>query len=50
MDVTYDEKEEAIIIRPYRRKWTTYELGKKLTPEDIEEVINEVNDEIANSY
>ncbi|GAB6944226.1 AbrB/MazE/SpoVT family DNA-binding domain-containing protein [Vulcanisaeta sp. JCM 14467] len=49
VDVTYDEKEGVIIIRPYRRKWTTYTLGRKMTPEDIEEIISEVNDENANN-
>ncbi|WP_054843021.1 AbrB/MazE/SpoVT family DNA-binding domain-containing protein [Vulcanisaeta distributa] len=50
VDITYDEKEKVIIIRPYRRKWTTYELGRKLTPEDIEELIEEMNNEITNNY
>ncbi|GAB6946753.1 AbrB/MazE/SpoVT family DNA-binding domain-containing protein [Vulcanisaeta sp. JCM 16161] len=50
VDITYDEKEGVIIIRPYRRKWTTYELGRKLTPEDIEEVIREVSNEVTGNY
>ncbi|ADY00235.1 transcriptional regulator, AbrB family [Vulcanisaeta moutnovskia 768-28] len=50
VDITYDEKEGVIIIRPYRKKWTTYTLGKKLTPEDIEQIINEVRYENANNH
>lgn len=50
VDITYDEKEGVIIIRPYRKKWTTYTLGKKLTPEDIEQIINEVRYEITNNH
>ena len=50
VDVTYDKKEGAVIVRPYRRKWTTYTLGRKLTPEDIEGIISEMNDEDANNY
>ncbi|MFP3311506.1 MAG: AbrB/MazE/SpoVT family DNA-binding domain-containing protein [Caldivirga sp.] len=41
VDITLNEKEGVIIIRPYRRRWTTLKLGRNLTPEEIKELIRE---------
>jgi len=41
VDITLNEKEGVIIIRPYRRRWTTLRLGRNLTPEEIKELIRE---------
>ena len=31
---------DKVIIRPLRRKWTTTTLGKRITIEEIEEIVN----------
>jgi len=49
VEVQLDEINSAIIIRPYRRRWTTIKLGKKINTEEIDEIIEKVNEEIANS-
>ena len=41
VDITLNEKEGVIIIRPYRRRWTTLRLSRNLTPEEIKELIRE---------
>jgi AbrB family looped-hinge helix DNA binding protein len=48
VDITLNEKEGVIIIRPYRRRWTTLKLGKNLTPDEIEELIRETGNEVIN--
>jgi hypothetical protein len=45
-----DEREGAIIVKPYRRRWTTLKLGRRLTPEEIEEIVREATNEVASSY
>jgi AbrB family looped-hinge helix DNA binding protein len=50
VEVALDEREGAIIVKPYRRKWTTLKLGRRLTPEEIEEIVREATNEIASSY
>uniref|UniRef100_A0A7J3X6E7 AbrB/MazE/SpoVT family DNA-binding domain-containing protein n=1 Tax=Thermofilum pendens TaxID=2269 RepID=A0A7J3X6E7_THEPE len=47
VEVELDEREGVILVKPYRRKWTTLRLGRKLTPEEIEEVIREALNEAA---
>jgi AbrB family looped-hinge helix DNA binding protein len=42
VEVTLDESNGTIIIKPYIRKWTTVRLNKKLGQEDIDKVIEEV--------
>jgi AbrB family looped-hinge helix DNA binding protein len=46
VDITLNEKEGVIIIRPYRRRWTTLKLGRNLTPDEIEELIRETGNEV----
>jgi AbrB family looped-hinge helix DNA binding protein len=48
VDITLNEKEGVIIIRPYRRIWTTLKLGRNLTPDEIEELIRETSNEVIN--
>jgi AbrB family looped-hinge helix DNA binding protein len=48
VDITLNEKEGVIIIRPYRRRWTTLRLGRNLTPDEIEELIRETGNEVIN--
>ncbi|MFP3301416.1 MAG: AbrB/MazE/SpoVT family DNA-binding domain-containing protein [Caldivirga sp.] len=48
VDITLNEKEGVIIIRPYRRRWTTLKLGRNLTPNEIEELIRETSNEVIN--
>jgi len=48
VDITLNEKEGVIIIRPYRRRWTTLKLGRNLTPDEIEELIRETGNEVIN--
>ncbi|KUO82834.1 MAG: AbrB/MazE/SpoVT family DNA-binding domain-containing protein [Caldivirga sp.] len=48
VDITLNEKEGVIIIRPYRRRWTTLKLGRNLTPDEIEELIRETSNEVIN--
>ena len=43
--VTYDEREGVIKIIPLRRKRTTIRIGRKITVEEIERVIEEMMDE-----
>jgi AbrB family looped-hinge helix DNA binding protein len=50
VEVALDEREGAIIVKPYRRKWTTLKLGRRLTPEEIEEIVREATNEVASSY
>jgi len=47
VEVTLSEHEGAIIVKPYRRKWTTLRLGRRLTPEEIEEIVREAVNEVA---
>ena len=46
VDISLDEKEGVLIVRPYRKKWTTVKLGKRITGEDINKAIEEAIDEI----
>jgi AbrB family looped-hinge helix DNA binding protein len=50
VEVMFDEREGAIIVKPYRRRWTTLKLGRRLTPEEIEEIVREATNEVASSY
>jgi len=50
VEVMLDEHEGAIIVKPYRRRWTTLKLGRRLTPEEIEEIVREATNEVASSY
>ncbi|QIW23608.1 AbrB/MazE/SpoVT family DNA-binding domain-containing protein [Sulfolobus sp. S-194] len=45
VDVSIDEKEGIIIVRPYRKKWTTVTLGKRIGQEEIDKTIKEVVDD-----
>ena len=49
VDIALDEKEGIIIVKPYRRKWTTVRLNRPLTQEDIDRVIEEALDETHSS-
>ncbi len=49
VEVQLDEINGVIIIRPHKKRWSTVKLGKRITTEEIEEVINRVNEEIAGS-
>jgi hypothetical protein len=37
--VSLDEKEGVIIVKPYRRKWTTARFNRTITQEDIDNPI-----------
>jgi len=50
VEVTLSEREGAIIVKPYRRKWTTLRLGRRLTPEEIEEIVREAANEVARGH
>ncbi|BAB65748.1 AbrB/MazE/SpoVT family DNA-binding domain-containing protein [Sulfurisphaera tokodaii] len=50
VDVTINEKEGIIIVRPYRKKWTTVTLGKRITQEEIDKAIEEVVDDFTKSF
>jgi len=50
VEVMLDEREGAIIVKPYRRRWTTLKLGRRLTPEEIEEIVREATNKVASSY
>jgi AbrB family looped-hinge helix DNA binding protein len=50
VEVMFDEREGAIIVKPYRRRWTTLKLGRRLTSEEIEEIVREATNEVASSY
>jgi len=41
VEVELDEREGVILVKPCRRKWTTLRLGRRLTPEGIEEIVGE---------
>lgn len=41
VDSTLDEKEGIIIVKPYRRKWTTVRFNRTITQEDIDNAIEE---------
>ncbi|MQL54216.1 AbrB/MazE/SpoVT family DNA-binding domain-containing protein [Acidianus ambivalens] len=41
VDSTLDEKEGIIIVKPYRRKWTTVRFNRTITQEDIDNSIEE---------
>ncbi|ADX84688.1 AbrB/MazE/SpoVT family DNA-binding domain-containing protein [Saccharolobus islandicus] len=41
VEVTLDESNGAIIIKPYKRKWTTIRLNKKVSQEDIDKAVEE---------
>jgi len=45
VEVELNEQEKVVLVKPYRRKWTKLKLGKKLTPEEIEDIIREAFDE-----
>jgi len=47
VEVELDEREGVILVRPYRRKWTTLKLGRELSPERIDEIVRETLDEAA---
>jgi len=47
VEVELDEREGVILVKPYRRRWTTLKLGRRLTPEEIDEVVREALDEAA---
>ena len=47
VEVELDEREGVILVRPYRRKWTTLKLGRELSPEKIDEIVRETLDEAA---
>jgi len=48
VEVTFDEKDGVIIIKPYRIKWTTFKLGRNITPEEVEELIREASNDAIN--
>jgi len=50
VEVVPSEREGAIIVKPYRRKWTTLRLDRKLTPEEVEEVVREAANEVASGH
>ena len=50
VDMTVDEKEGVIIVRPYRRKWTTVTLGRKISQEEIDKTIEEVVKDFTKNY
>jgi len=50
VEVTLSERENAIIVKPYRRKWTTLRLGRRLTPEEVEEIVREAVNEVASGH
>jgi len=41
VEVTLDESNGTIIIKPYIRKWTTIRLNKKVGQEDIDKAVEE---------
>ncbi|MQL56480.1 AbrB/MazE/SpoVT family DNA-binding domain-containing protein [Acidianus ambivalens] len=41
VEVTLDESNGAIIIKPYKRKWTTIRLNRKVDQEDIDKAVEE---------
>ena len=47
VEVELDEREGVILVRPYRRRWTTLKLGRELSPEKIDEIVRETLDEAA---
>jgi len=47
VEIELDEREGVILVRPYRRKWTTLKLGRELSPEKIDEIVRETLDEAA---
>jgi AbrB family looped-hinge helix DNA binding protein len=47
VEVELDEREGVILVRPYRRRWTTLKLGRELSPEEIEQTAKEALDEAA---
>jgi AbrB family looped-hinge helix DNA binding protein len=47
VEVELDEREGVILVRPYRRRWTTLKLGRELSPEEIEQIAKEALDEAA---
>lgn len=48
VEVTFDEKNGVIIIKPYRIKWTTFKLSRNITPEEVEELIREASNDAIN--
>ncbi|BCU70412.1 AbrB/MazE/SpoVT family DNA-binding domain-containing protein [Stygiolobus caldivivus] len=50
VDMTVDEKEGVIIVRPYRRKWTTVTLGRRISQEEIDKTIEEVVKDFTKNY
>jgi len=49
VEVELDEEGGVILVKPYRRRWTTLRLGRSLSPEDIEEIVREAMDEASSS-
>lgn len=47
LDVSLDEKEEVIIVRSYRRRWTTVKLNRRIDQEDIDRAIKEAIDYVS---
>ncbi|BDC17576.1 AbrB/MazE/SpoVT family DNA-binding domain-containing protein [Acidianus sp. HS-5] len=45
VDVTANEEEGIIIIKPYRKKWTTVRLGKRINQSDIDKAIEDAIDD-----
>ncbi|AEE94589.1 VapB-type antitoxin [Acidianus hospitalis W1] len=41
VEVTLDESNGVIIIKPYIRKWTTIRLNRKVDQEDIDKAVEE---------
>ncbi len=50
VDVEYDEKEGVIKIRKVGRKKVRIKLGRPLSPEKIEKLIEDAADEITSGY
>jgi AbrB family looped-hinge helix DNA binding protein len=47
LDVSLDEKEEVIIARPYRRRWTAVKLNRRIDQEDIDRATKEAIDYVS---
>jgi len=45
VDVSFDESSGAIIVKPYRKKWTTVKLNRRVTEGDIDEAIEDAMNE-----
>jgi len=47
LDVSLDGKEEVIIVRSYRRRWTTVKLNRRIDQEDIDRATKEAIDYVS---